>query len=179
VDIKYLVLVLAGIILIAGILAEGTLSGMTIGIPFKQPTKPAVVQKLEVIDNIRGFFGTSMLIYPKGDACARVINEMCDQIKYLNTAKMESRFAGEENRFLALIFEEDKKLGKLTLIKGFTEPDAVKLYFTLRDTVMSIQGWQEIMSLDIKLEGRQAEDGTVFWNKGNMTVLDFECSFGQ
>ena len=178
-NIKYLFLAIAAAIFIFGIVSNGTLTGMTIGIPFKQPTQPAEVHKVEVIDHLHAFYGTSTFLYPTNNPCARVMNDIGDELKYLNTAKMENFYAGDNgNRFLVMIFEEDKKLGKMTLIKGFDSPDTVKIYFTIRTTVTSIGSWQEIMDMDVTLEGRQEKDGTVLFEKGSAKALDFECIFG-
>lgn len=177
--VLYMFFAIAAAILIVGIVTDSANTGMTVGMPFTNPAKPAVVHKVEVIDHLQAFYGTDRFLYPADDPCARVMDDIADELKYLNTAKMEDMFAGDNgNRFLVMIFEEDKRLGKMTLMKGFKSPDAVKLYFTIRTIVTSIAGWKEIMNMDVILEGRQAEDGTVLFEKGSTKALDFECSFG-
>ena len=128
---------------------------------------------------MRYFFGTATFFFPD-DPCASVIKEQLDQVSLLETARIEtfSGGAGLTDKYRTLLFEGEKMVGTITLVQGFGDPSKVQLYYDISKAIVSINAWQETMTLRIELEGINEGDD-IFFTKGNLQVFDFECRFGD
>jgi len=75
-----------------------------------------------------------------------------------------------------MIFKDYNELGQITMIKGIKNPEDAKINITLRKAVVTINGWQETMDMQIQLQGRKTENSIKF-EKGKIKALNFECEF--
>jgi len=147
-------------------------------IPTYPEKGPAQAHKIEAMDHIHDFFGKSIFFFPQ-DPCARMIHEQIDQASLLETARIEtfSGGTGWTDKYQTILFEGDKTIGKITLVHGFGNPHQAKMNYEIAKTIVSINAWQETMTLRIELEGiNEAE--AIFFTKGSLQVFDFECKFG-
>lgn len=196
-------LILAGILLVAIIGAavshDQTPTGMTpmaVEVPYyaqkdngyyqqevvkQMPTYPekgpAQAHKVEAMDYVRHFFGTVTFFFPE-DPCAKVIEEQLNRVNLLETARIEtfSGGTGWTNKYRTLLFEGEKMVGQITLVQGFDDPHKVKMFYEISKAIVSINAWQETMTLRIELEGlHEGED--IFFTHGNLQVFDFQCSY--
>jgi len=181
---KNLVLILGLIILIALVGFASThkqsSTGMVVpGTPIEKPMlsgAPAQYwHEVELTDNIYRFFGTEKFIFPD-HPCGRIADELIEQLKHTTTTGMETFTAGDNNKFETIIFKDRTSLGKITLIQGFETPEAVQFHATTRKIVITIDGWKEIMDLEISLKGTRSEN-TINFEKGKISASDFECQF--
>ncbi|MBN1645377.1 hypothetical protein JW851_05080 [Candidatus Woesearchaeota archaeon] len=156
---------------ITGLVAPGT--------PVQKPMltgAPAEYWKeVELIDHVHEFFGTDKFIFPQ-DTCGQIAESFYSNLEHIKTTGLEEFSAGGEERFKVMIFKDYNELGKITLIKGFETPETIKIHSTIRKMVMTIDGWKEIMELEMELQGYSSEDRIVF-NSGKIKALDFECKF--
>jgi len=149
-----------------------------IQVPSYPERGPAQAHKVEAMDYVRHFFGTVTFFYPE-DPCANVIQEQLRRVNLLETARIETFSGGEgwTDKYRTLLFEGEKMVGEITLVQGFGDPDRVKLYYEITKAIVSINSWQENMRLSIELEGINEEDD-IFFTRGSLKVLDFQCKFG-
>jgi len=153
--------------------------GSTKQIPLYPERGPAQAHKVEAMDYVRHFFGTATFFFPAEDPCANVIEEQLNRVNLLETARIEtfSGGTGFTDKYRTLLFEGEKMVGIITLVQGFGDPNKVKLFYEISKAIVSINAWQETMTLRIELEGiHEGED--IFFTKGSLEVFDFECSFG-
>jgi len=182
--LAYAIIIGLALIGISGlILAINTPTGMVApGMPVEQ--KPMLTgapaehwHAVGLNERINNFFGAGKKIFPQ-NACGQAAEQLCEDIKKIKTTGYEEYTAGTQNKFKTIIFEEYGSLGGITLIKGFKSPDNIEAHLSLKKMVMTVNGWQEIMELNLELQGKQT-DSTLVFNKGKVKVLDFECEFGQ
>lgn len=147
-------------------------------IPSYPERGPAQAHKIEAMDYVRDFFGTATFFYPE-DSCANVIQEQLNRVNLLETARIEtfSGGIGWTDKYRTLLFEGEKMVGEITLIQGFGDPNRVKLYYEITKAIVSINSWQENMKLRIELEGINEEED-IFFTRGSLKVLDFQCRYG-
>jgi hypothetical protein len=133
-------------------------------------------REIELQDHIAGFFNTDNFVFPQ-NSCGKIAEELCDMISKIKTKGMEEISAGNNKGFKTIVFKEYNEIGKITLIKGFKTPESARYHSTTRKMVMTIDGWKEIMDLDMDLEGYLTGNKLVF-DKGKIKILEFECTFG-
>jgi len=196
-------LILAGILLVAIIGAavshDQTPTGMTpmaVEVPYyaqkengyypqettrmpSYPEKgPAQAHKIEAMDYVQYFFGTATFFYPE-NPCAKVIQEQLNRVNLLETARIETFSGGDgglTDKYRTLLFEGEKMVGAITMVQGFGDPNKVRLTYEISKAIVSINAWQETMTLRIELEGlHEGED--IFFTHGSLEVFDFQCSF--
>jgi len=183
---KNLAVILGLIILIAVVgfasMYKQSSTGMVVpGTPVVKPMlsgAPAQYwREVELTDHINGFFKTNNFIFPQ-DKCGKTTEQLFQQIKQIKTTGIEEINTEGNDRFKTLIFKENYKLGQLTLIQGFETPETTEIHATLREMVMTVDGWKELLEMTIEAKGTAEKDRIVF-NQGKAKALDFECSFGQ
>jgi len=139
---------------------------------------PAQAHKIEVMDYVRHFFGTATFFYPE-DPCANVIREQLNHVNLLETSRLETFSGGDgglTDKYRTLLFEGEKMVGAITLVQGFGDPNKVRLHYEISKAIVSINAWQETMTLNIEIEGiHEGED--IFFTHGSLEVFDFKCSF--
>jgi len=149
--------------------------------PLRPQRPPAQSYKLEPIDYMRSFFGTTMTFFPENNPCADVIKKYITRLDQVETDRIETFGSGTEtDRFLTMLFEEeDKSMGKLTLVKGFNGQNNCRLRYEMSKIVVGISSWSKTMDLLIEIEG-QYKGNSIFITKGTAEVsgYDFACSFG-
>lgn len=143
--------------------------------PQKAPTQ---AHKIEAMDYVRNFFGTTTFLFPE-DPCAQVIEEQLKRVNYLETARIEtfSGGTGWTDKYRTLLFEGEKMVGEITLVQGFGDPNRIKLYYDITKAIVSINSWQENMKLRIELDGINEQEN-IFFTRGSLKVMDFKCSYG-
>jgi len=156
-------------------------TGMIVpGTPVQKPMltgAPADYWKdIELKDYIYEFFETEKFYFPE-NTCGRIAKELCGSINNIKTTGIEEFSAGNSQRFKTMIFKDYNELGQITMIKGIKNPENAKINITLRKAVVTINGWQETMDMQIQLQGRKTENSIKF-EKGKIKALDFECEFG-
>ena len=139
---------------------------------------PAQAHKIEAMDYVRDFFGTATFFYPE-DPCANVIQEQLQRVNYLETSRLEtfSGGTGWTDKYRTLLFEGEKMVGAITIVQGFGDPNKVKFYYEISKAIVSINAWQETMTLQIEMEGINEKDD-IFFTRGSLNVFDFKCSYG-
>jgi hypothetical protein len=152
------------------------------GMPLHPERPMAQSYKIDPIDYFRDFFGTRMVFFPENDPCAVVIQKYVSRLDLVDTDRIETFYAGGvTHRFLTMLFEEqDKSMGKLTLVRGFDDPDYCRLRYEMSKIVVGISSWQKTMTLLVEAEGRH-EGNSIRITKGSVSVpgYDFECHLGQ
>ena len=144
--------------------------------PEKAPTQ---AHKVEAIDYVHYFFGNNVFIFPN-HPCARAINEQLSALKSLQSGRIETFGGGmPRNQYRTILFEGEKQIGKVLLVEGFDDPGKgkVKLLFSVSKAIVSINSWQDTMTLDVELHGVNHGEQTVF-DSGRLRVASFECQFG-
>lgn len=153
----------------------------TSNMPLRPERPPAHSYKLEPIDYMRSFFGTTMVFFPEQNPCAYTIQKYIQNIDMISTNRIEAFNAGGvDHRFLTLLFEEeDKSMGKLTLVKGFEQKNKCRLRYEISRIVVGISSWSKTMNMIIETEG-MLRDNKIYITKGSVEVpgYDFQCSFG-
>ncbi|MBW3004912.1 hypothetical protein KY310_03695 [Candidatus Woesearchaeota archaeon] len=140
---------------------------------------PAQAHKIEVMDYVRYFFGTATFFFPE-DPCANVIEEQLNRVNLLETSRLETFSGGDggfTDKYRTLLFEGEKMVGAITLVQGFGDKNKIKLFYEISKAIVSINAWQETMTLRIELEGLHEKED-IFFTKGTLQVFDFQCSFG-
>lgn len=149
--------------------------------PLRPERQPAHSYKLEPIDYIRSFFGTTMVFFPEQNPCAFIVQKYINRLDAIDTDRIETFGAGGTNdRFLTMTFEEeDKSMGKLTLIKGFNGKNTCRIRYEISKIVVGISSWSKTMDLVIETQGR-LNGNKIYLEKGSAEVpgFDFQCSFG-
>ncbi|MBW2986570.1 hypothetical protein KY333_04335 [Candidatus Woesearchaeota archaeon] len=153
----------------------------TSNMPLRPERAPANSYKLEPIDYMRSFFGTTMVFFPEQDPCAHIIQKYINKLDQINTNRIEIFNAGGiDHRFLTMLFEEeDKSMGKLTLVKGFNGKENCRLRYEVSKIVVGISSWLKSMDMIIETEGMLKDTG-IYIRRGRVNVpeFDFQCSFG-
>ncbi|MBW2973670.1 hypothetical protein KY346_04710 [Candidatus Woesearchaeota archaeon] len=151
------------------------------GMPTNPERAPARSYKLEPVDYIRNFFGTTMVFFPEYDPCAYAMLKYVRRLDAINSDRIELFSSGEGNhKFMTMIFEEeDKSMGKLTLIRGFDDPNRCLLLYDITKTVIGISSWQKTMTLQVEAEGiHTGQSIHVIRGKVSVPGFGFECTFG-
>jgi hypothetical protein len=149
--------------------------------PLRPERPPAQSYKLEPVDYMRNFFGTTMVFFPEQDPCAFTIQKYVHNLDMISTNRIEVfTSGGKDHKFLTLLFEEeDKSMGKLTLVKGFDQKNKCRLRYELSRIVVGISSWSKTMNMIIEIDG-MLRDNKIYITKGSVEVpgYDFQCSFG-
>lgn len=179
-----LILGIISLISIVGFASINKQSTTGMAVPGTSAAKPMLTgapaqnwHEVQLQDHVTNFFETDRFVFPS-DKCGQIAEELFNNIDGVKTTGIEEFSAGSTEKFKTIVYKEYNQIGRITLVKGFETPETARFHSATQKMTMTIDGWKEIMELDMDLKGYSSDDKIVF-TTGKIKVLDFECEFGQ